>query len=59
MSDSKDRDRPDSIEVTPAMIDAGVSVLEAFEGEVTKPTLAEMVYQAMERSRLLSVSERK
>lgn len=36
-----------SVAISPEMISAGVAVLDAFEGEVTRPTLAEWVFQAM------------
>lgn len=38
--------------VSPEIISAGVAVLDAFEGEVSKPTLAEWVYQAMQAAAL-------
>jgi hypothetical protein len=33
--------------VTPEMISAGVAVLDELEGEVSRATLAELVFQAM------------
>ena len=39
----------DEFEVTPAMLDAGVSILQELAGEAAKATLAREVYLAMVR----------
>lgn len=44
------------VEISPLMLEAGISVLEDLEGEVSRAFLAREIYQAMERAREAEVS---
>lgn len=46
MSESSDRD-PARVRITPAMVEAGIAVLDDLEGEVSKAFLVAEVFLAM------------
>lgn len=48
----------DCSDITPEMERAGVDIIEQFGDEVSAATLVSLVFQAMERARILGASQR-